>query len=344
MYPGFRSDWQRRFNKSRLTKAINQNWQNLGIHPSQSPATHRIILTTLPITADLVPELPAQWVYYCVDDFSQWPGCDQHVMDTMERQLVSDVDQIICVSQTLRSRIASMGRTDTRLLTHGIHLDHWSKPPTHTQNLPSNIAAKLNWLSSINGPIFLFWGLIDERLDLDFVDQLSRTARRAGGKLVLTGPEAKPNPRLHQLMGEGPTGLAVPGLSMTGNIPYQFLPHFAHAADVLVMPYIDAPVTHAMQPLKLKEYLATGKPVICRNLPATHAWCDACDLASDPHAFTDIAMLRSRVGIDPHHTHARQRLHNESWSEKTALLYSLLTNQPFKIPSSMHTPSLIAAA
>jgi hypothetical protein len=35
------------------------------------------------------------------------------------------------------------------------------------------------------------------------------------------------------------------------------------------MPYADLAATRAMQPLKLKEYLATGRPVVVRDLPAT---------------------------------------------------------------------------
>ena len=41
----------------------------------------------------------------------------------------------------------------------------------------------------------------------------------------------------------------------------------AASAAVLAMPYIDAPVTHAMQPLKFKEYLATGTPAEIRANP-----------------------------------------------------------------------------
>ena len=51
------------------------------------------------------------------------------------------------------------------------------------------------------------------------------------------------------------------------------------------MPYADLPVTRAMQPLKLKEYLATGRPVVVRDLPATRAWADCLDLADTPEAF-----------------------------------------------------------
>ncbi len=44
------------------------------------------------------------------------------------------------------------------------------------------------------------------------------------------------------------------------------LPALAQQASVLIMPYADLPVTRVMQPLKLKEYLATGRPVVAAPL------------------------------------------------------------------------------
>ena len=65
-----------------------------------------------------------RWVYYCVDDFSTWPGLDQNTLLHMERDLVEAADEIIVVSETLGKRIAAMGR-DSTLLTHGVDLEHW---------------------------------------------------------------------------------------------------------------------------------------------------------------------------------------------------------------------------
>ena len=83
-------------------------------------------VTTLPIVADLVGVLPvARWVYYCVDDFSLWPGLDGAALRRMEEQLVRRVDDVIAVSETLRDQLARMGRT-ARLLTHGVEPDFWA--------------------------------------------------------------------------------------------------------------------------------------------------------------------------------------------------------------------------
>jgi len=89
----------------------------------------------------------------------------------------------------------------------------------------------------------LFWGLLDERLDVEWVRALSE-APEIGG-VALIGPSNAP-----------PDGLEVIA-ELPGKVEHGRLAAVAQAASVLVMPYIDAPVTRAMQPLKLLEYLAT---------------------------------------------------------------------------------------
>jgi hypothetical protein len=94
------------------------------------------------------------------------------------------------------------------------------------------------------------------------------------------------------------------------------LPTLARGASVLVMPYADLPVTRAMQPLKLKEYLASGRPVVVRDLPATREWSDACDLVETPEEFSRVVRDRMRTGLPGTQQSARERLSDESWAAK----------------------------
>jgi hypothetical protein len=71
-----------------------------------------------------------------------------------------------------------------------------------------------------------------------------------------------------------------------------------------------------MQPLKLKEYLATGKPVIVRDLPANRAWADCLDIADSAERFTELVRRRLAVGVPEEQRRARQRLAGESWAAK----------------------------
>ncbi len=302
MYPGFRRPWQRRLNAWAIARGVEH-----ALGPRQ-PGERRVVVTTLPITADLVGRLDAdRWLYYCVDDFSAWPGLDGDVMDAMERRLVKRVDRVVAVSQTLRSRIAGMGR-DAELLTHGLDLRHWhwlaGAEPTRFGPLPP-------WWSDLRRPVLLFWGVVDRRLDTSWCRALAERC----GTLALVGPRQTPDPRLtsHER------------IVMPGAVPYESLPALAAAADVLVMPYADLPVTRAIQPLKLKEYLATGKPVVARRLPATEPWADAADLVA---TLDDaVAVTRQRIERDTpaQQLTARQRLREETWRHKADAFERLLT-------------------
>ncbi len=312
MYPGFRSPWQRRFNRNLLTGQINTALSHHFGHSDEK----RIAVTTVPIAADLMGRLDVdRWVYYCVDDFSVWPGLDADVLRDMEQQLVAYADAVITVSPTLQQRLADMGRPDAPLLTHGIDLDHWYGPQAEaaqTQSLPKWWRSLLH--TSGGGPICLFWGLIDQRLDTEWCRGLAEALIPQRGSLVLVGPQQNPDRALSQL----------PGVLLPGEVRYERLPRLAAAANALVMPYADLDVTRAMQPLKFKEYLATGKPVLARDLPSIRDWADATDLLTDAAGFVRRALQRLTTGTPPEQLAARRRLIHESWSEKARLFESLL--------------------
>src|SRR5207244_5787335 len=124
------------------------------------------------------------------------------------------------------------------------------------------------------------------------------------GTIVLVGPEANPDPTLWHC----------DRVRHIPAVPFERLPHLAQHANVLVMPYANLPVTQAIQPLKLKEYLATGKPVVVRSLPATRDWADCLDLADTPEAFSEIVRRRIATGPPEEQTAARARLASERWA------------------------------
>jgi glycosyltransferase involved in cell wall biosynthesis len=124
------------------------------------------------------------------------------------------------------------------------------------------------------------------------------------------GPQQSPDPAL----------LGHRNIQLPGPIPYADLPALAARSDVLVMPYADLPVTRAMQPLKFKEYLATGRPVVARRLPAIAGWDDAADLVTTAEEL--VAATNQRAGRPIPETQRRARedqLRGESWAAKAAM-------------------------
>jgi glycosyltransferase involved in cell wall biosynthesis len=289
LWPSFRSRWARSFNAAQLLRLL--------------PVTHQppVVLTTLPLVADLVGRFPARrWIYYCLDDYSAWPGWDGPTLRRCENALLPRIDRLILVNPLLGTRFAPY-RLPTLLLTHGVDLEHFRNPTSSWQPPPH-----------IPPPWIIYWGLIDTRLDLSMLHMLSLRLRESShpGSILLIGPREQPPPDLTQL----------PNLYILPKMDYQTLPAVGAAAHVLIAPYRNLPVTQAMQPLKFLEYLATGKPVVARRLPALLSWSDAADLVDTPDHFATCVLERLHTGLPPHQLHARRRLHAETWHAKAELL------------------------
>lgn len=290
MWPSFRGRFGRTLNRRLLTRALSRATES-------GPAP--VIVTTLPLVADLVGRLrAARWVYYCVDDYSRWPGLDGRTLRELEAELAAKVDVAVAASETLRTHLRKLGRP-AHLLAHGVDLDFW-------QSSPGDAPASLRPLADIPSPLVVYWGVIDRRADTAFVRRLAESMTE--GTILLVGPHDNPDRALMHL----PRVRALPP------VPFADLPALAARTAVFVAPYADMPVTRAMQPLKLKEYLATGKPVVVRRLPATEEWADCCDVVETPEAFARAVLERLRSGAPEEQRAARSRLEAESWAAKAA--------------------------
>lgn len=291
MWPWLSRPFDRRLNRDLLVRQLGPAIERLPEPP--------VAVTTLPVVADLMGRLPVRkWVYYCVDDFAAWPGLDRRAMAHMERRVVERADTVVAVSEPLRARLRGMGR-ESELLTHGVDVEFWQSP-----------AAPPTAFAEWERPLVVFWGVIDRRMDTAFVRHLASEWTR--GTIVLAGPEQTPDlPRLPRVVRPGP-------------VAFEQLPALARAAGVLLMPYVDAPVTRAMQPLKLKEYLATGRPVVARDLPANRAWADALDLVATPGEFSAAVLKRLETGLPPGQRVARERLAAEGWAAKARAFARML--------------------
>jgi glycosyltransferase involved in cell wall biosynthesis len=295
MWPWLRSTFDRSLNRALMTRQIRRLIAQMPRPP--------VAVTTVPVVADLVGSLPVmRWVYYCVDDFGSWPGLDQEAMGRLDEQLIRSADLLIAAGEALRRRIEHFGR-EAQLLTHGVDLNHWSAGPD--TSLPR--------IDSLEPPLIVYWGVIDRRMDAAFVSALD--AALPAGTIVLVGPSDDPDPSLSRLN----RVVRLPAL------PYNHLPSLARRASVLIMPYADLPVTRAMQPLKLTECLAAGKPVVARQLPSTREWADALDQADTPEAFAAAVRLRLDTGLPSMQRNARERLVSEDWSAKAQLFEEWVT-------------------
>ncbi|HMF01644.1 MAG TPA: glycosyltransferase, partial [Terriglobia bacterium] len=186
-------------------------------------------------------------VYHCVDEYTEFTGADKAGLLALEQQLMKKSHCVIVSSDLLMNNKRRHNR-NTFLVTHGVDVEHFRKACLPTTVVPDDIRA-------LKKPIIGFFGLIADWVDLGLIRSLAMS--RPEWTFVLIGKSA--------------TSLApVEGLTnvhLLGQKPYVSLPAYARAFDVALLPFIVNELTLAANPLKLREYLAAGLPVVSSALP-----------------------------------------------------------------------------
>ncbi|MCC6420724.1 MAG: glycosyltransferase [Gemmataceae bacterium] len=204
-----------------------------------------IVLTTVPYGIDLLKALPdATRIYYCVDDFLDYPGVNRRDWARMEAELLDCVDGLIVTSQPLAEKRARA--CPLLYLPHGVEFDHFQV---------SAAAAPVPFLEALPRPIVGFFGLVSAWVDLDLIAYLSECYPEAS--FVVLGRCEVSVERLARR----------PNVHCFGLIPYADLPRHARYFDVGLIPFVLSQLTRAVNPVKLMEYLALGLPVLSTRLP-----------------------------------------------------------------------------
>jgi glycosyltransferase involved in cell wall biosynthesis len=207
-----------------------------------------VVYTFVPSSADVVGNLGEKRViYHCTDEFSEFSGTDKSAIAAMERTLMRKSDVIIACSEPLQETKRKSG-VRTCLVTHGVEVDHFRQACDPHTNVPADIA-------SIPHPIVGFFGLIESWVDLRLIAFLARA--KPAWSFVLIGRMAADDAPVR----------GIPNIHVLGRREYAQLPGYCKAFDVALLPFTINELTLASNPLKLREYLAAGLPVVASAIP-----------------------------------------------------------------------------
>ena len=80
--------------------------------------SHPVLVTTVPNACDVMGYCAVKRVvYYCVDDFAEWPGLEKHLVKEMEEALIRKSDIFMATSHILYEKLCRYGKP-AHLLTH----------------------------------------------------------------------------------------------------------------------------------------------------------------------------------------------------------------------------------
>jgi len=248
--PGQRSfrkirTWNRRFRIWQLRKQAGE----LGLkghvlwlyHPSQVE-----LLDELGGDAELI-------VYDWTDDWvaafpSERPEKEKRRLVEAQEILLKRADVVFGVSEELCRRAREFGpwvhhlpnATDTEVFA----------PPEPDSEPPPVFGGKPR-------PYLVYLSQITERVDFELIGDLA--ARRPEWRIFMIGPLVCPESRLEVLRGRR-------NVHLTGAMPYESAARAVAHADVCILPHKVDPLTRTLDPIKLYDYLATGKPIVSTNV------------------------------------------------------------------------------
>jgi len=289
--------WARRFNAWFMARCVRQVARQVGFRDP-------LLWMFLPSAAGIVGRCGESCViYYNVDDFSQFSGSHAGTIQALDDDLTRRADIVFSSSQTLADQKRALN-PNTYYSPHGVDYEHFRS--TLDGPAPPADAADLR------GPVIGYWGWVADYFDLDAVCAI---ADRADWTVLLIGESTID---LSRLVGR-------PNVRILGSRPYAQLPAYAALCDVLLIPRLRNPLTERMNPLKLREYLATGRPVVSSPLPevavaAARKYGTAVRLATTPAEW--VAEVADLLATPPDPAAVSALVADETWEARLAEVWS----------------------
>lgn len=236
-----------------------------------------------------------QLIYQCVDEYSAFAGVTPQAILDLEERLLQTADlTIVSAERLLRSK--SRVNPRTVLVRHGVDFELFRRALDRPTQVPAEIA-------NLPRPVLGFFGLMTT--DWIDVELLAKVAQRfAGGSLVLLGSVRMDLSRLN-----------LPNVHVLGRKPYEDLPAYCKGFDVGLIPFVRTELTLNANPLKAREYLAAGLPVVSTDLPEV-AVLHECRIGRTHEEFLDqVDVALQQPGPEPERS---ELMRSESWAARLA--------------------------
>ncbi len=243
-------------------------------------------------------------VYHCVDEYSEFSGVPKDVIVRMEQDLIRRADVVFTSAEKLCDERRQVNPR-TYFIPHGVDVAHFSRALDPATEIPEEIRR-------LPKPVIGFFGLLADWVDLDMIGALARARPQWSFALV----------------GKVQTDLGavarLPNVHRLGQQPYTALPAYCRGFDVGLIPFRMNELTLRVNPLKLREYLAAGLPVVSTPLPEVVRYNGLVHIAVNEAGFLgaiDAALKERSPEFDRRRVEA---MRGESWEARVSDMSDVL--------------------
>jgi len=283
-------DWLRPLNTTILYRQICSIMHRLGMR-------NPIVWVACPAACSTAVKIKrSKLIYQRTDIYEEYPNVDRKTIINYDRQLKQKADLTIFANHSLYERESSQCKKAI-YLDHGVDYQIFATAQDNGK-IPAD-------MKNISHPIAGFFGGIDgHTCDMPFIEKTVELLPHVN--FVFIGQSSVDCTSLS----------ARPNVKMLGKKPYEQIPHYGKFFDVAIMPWRQNRWIKACNPIKLKEYLALGKPVVSTPFPQLQNYHDIVYEAKTPDHFA--RCIKEAISQDrPELAEARRKkVQNASWETK----------------------------
>lgn len=295
------SVWARKINVLLLRVALWYYRKQLGMHDFQ-------LWTFVPTMVELAGKMgEKKLIYYCVDEWSKFSFMDSESMRDMESRLLQKSDIVFVTADHLYRDKVQFNK-NTFLVEHGVDHAHFSQAQERSLDIPSDIR-------KIKKPILGFFGLVHEWIDLDLIEHVAKA--RPDWSIVLIGKSSVDISRFQRYS----------NVHFLGRKPYESLPAYCSVFDVGMIPFKVNELTLNVNPIKLREYLSAGLPVVSTALPEVEKYSDIANISHSNDEFVMLIEKNLRQNAPEDIKVRITRMKNETWQDKISHISECIVGQ-----------------
>ncbi|MDX6225569.1 MAG: hypothetical protein QOE64_1945 [Frankiales bacterium] len=257
---------------------------------------------SLPVAAPLLGRLgETASLFYYQDRYDAFTSVDGPYLRECVSHLASRSDVTVASAAELAGDLRGLG-AEPIVVPHGVDTARFAGSPPP----PADLAG-------YERPLIGYVGLIDDYLDFDVLRATADRIQR--GTIVLVGPQ-----------NTDVSGLEHARIALVGPRTYASIPAYLEAFACCLVPFKINRLTLAVNPIKLREYLAAGRPVVSTPLPEVAPYSDVATVAAGAGDFARAVVASLAPGADDHEQRSRRRdrVAADSWDAAAATIESIM--------------------
>jgi glycosyltransferase involved in cell wall biosynthesis len=279
----------------------------------QLPGSHLVLWLTHPLHVFALDAFPGR-ALLCYDWTDDWAEFDRLPIENRD-ELIAWNDRIVRQADVVFAVSEGLTRRAKALTAHVYRAPNATDPGLIGAASRHHDGAVAPELANLPHPIIGYVGQIADKMDFELIGQAART--RPDWSFVFVGP-------VWSTKREQVTALeTLDNVRFLGARPFDRLAPYMRGFDVCVLPHVVSPLTRSMDPIKLYDYLATGKPIVSTPVAGVERFADVVYVGETVPAFLqglDSALAENSGLRRKRLAYARQN----TWSQRATEMWQIL--------------------